>query len=125
MSTRAGRVSDFQAGIWLADLSARASHVGLSKSDPYAVGDPLTVEPQNVGYARAATTWTTVGRLLRNVASLAYTGMPTGTQIVSMTLWDAAVNGHLLANVPITPYTLTTAGGLTVAANQLFVGLDV
>lgn len=125
MAARAGRLSDYMAQLVLTDLATRATHVGLSLADPFSVGDPLTVEVQAVGYSRAAVTWTVVGRLLRNVNPLAWTGMSAGTQIVSMTLWNAATNGNLLANVPMTPLTLTIPGGFPVPANQLFVGLDV
>ena len=125
MTTRIGRVSDYMAGIWLIDLQTRAVAVGLSKVDPYSVIDPLTVEPQDTGYARARTGWIIQGRVMRNTATLKYTGMPVGTQLVAFTLWDALANGTLLASVPFTPITLTVIGGPMVYNNDLFIGMDL
>lgn len=122
---RPGRVSDITAQRWLDDLAVRATHLGLSTQDPYTVNDPLTVEPQALGYNRAPVTWARSGRVLRNAVPVSWTGLPPATRIVSITLWSAAVNGELLANVPIEVIELATSGGFPIGVQQLFVGLDL
>lgn len=120
---RAGRVSDVVAGEWLADLAARSTHLALMVQDPFSVVDPLTVEVGGA-YSRVMVSWLTSLRLLRNQGLLAWSGIPAGTQVVAIAGFDAGFNGAMSFSAPITPRFFPDGGGITIPAEDFFVGLD-
>lgn len=122
---REGRFSDYYAQQVLDDLSNQAQYLGLSVSDPFSVTDPLTVEPTPTGYVRAPVNWLRVGRVLRNVQAVSWTGLAPATRIPFIVAWDAPMNGHALASIPIDVVELPNGGGFAVGVQQLFLGLDL
>lgn len=121
---RTGRVSDVVAADWLADLAARSLFLGLMTADPYSVADPLTVEVTGLAYGRVPVTWLTSARLLRNEDLLAWIGIPAGTTIAAITGWDTAFNGVMSFSAPYGPTLWPAPGGLTIPAEDFFVGMD-
>lgn len=122
---RTGRVADDVAADWLTDLATRATHLTLMTADPFSVVDPLTVEVTSGTYARASVNWTQGVRLLRNANMLVWTGIPVSTSVAAIAAFDAAFNGNLVASSPITPALFyAVAGGLTIAVDDFFLGLD-
>lgn len=120
---RAGRVSDVVASAWLADLAARSTHLALMTQDPYSVVDPLTVEVGGA-YSRVLVSWLTSLRLLRNAGALVWSGIPSGTQVVAIAGFDAGFNGAMSFSAPIPARFWPNGGGLTIPAEDFFVGLD-
>jgi hypothetical protein len=122
--TRSGKVSDDLASDWLDLVVDRCTHIGVGSSDPFAVMDPLTVEPAGGVYHRAAVTWTKYPRLLRATNALAWPGLPIGTVITWYLGWDAFANGNLVFACPSPLLSFPSGGGFEVPAGDFFFGID-
>jgi hypothetical protein len=127
MSRGAGRVADSVAGQWLDELAATTTHLSLSLGDPASVLNPHTLEPSGLVFARSPVTWARSGRLLRNTNVLSWAGLLANTDITHIVGWNAAFNGAYTFSAPINPlsYEEIASGGLVIAVDDFYVGLDL
>lgn len=121
---RTGKISDDLASLWLDDLIASCTHVGLSSVDPFSVVDPLTTEPANGVYHRAAITWVKQARLARASNALVWPGLPAGAVITWYSGWDAYANGNLVFAAPSPVLSFPDGGGFEVPALEFFFGVE-
>ena len=120
---RTGRVADDVAADWLDDLAARCTHVGVGSGDPFAVMDPLTVEPISVVYHRVTAAFLRVSNLLHNDGDWSWVGLPPGTVVTYYIGWDAAVNGNVVFAAPRSALAFPDGGGFTVPDGEFFFGI--
>jgi hypothetical protein len=123
-----GAFSTFQIEQWMDDLQAADIWLGLGDDDPFGVGDPLTVEIAGGGYARPGpVTFARPGPKQLRVASIStWTGLTPGTTVRSIMGFDASTNGNMrFAVFPAEEVTITTSGLYVLAADSLYVGVDV
>ncbi len=106
-------LSDYTAGRLLnhlfgkQELAAPAIHVALSRAEPLDDGSGLA-EPQQGGYARAATSsdhWTAAGaRTIENALPIVFDeAISSWGTVTHFALMDSAVGGNLLAHGPVKP----------------------
>jgi hypothetical protein len=122
---RTGRIdADVTAG-WLADLAVRARWAGLMRDDPYAGSDPLAAEVGGSPYARAATSWESVGSLIRTAVPLEWLGLSPGTRAVAVAGFDGPFNGTMLW-VAYLERTRSWPGGgfMRLGKGELVLGID-
>lgn len=102
---------------------------GLFFSDPAVASDPLAVEILGAGYNRPEASWSAYGDTgLVAAADVPFLGLPAGTHAVSIGLFDADINGHLLASDNFDPsevIDLPTGGSWVMPSGEFFLGFDL
>lgn len=123
-----GAFSTFQIEQWINGLVASDIWLGLMDDDPFGVTDPLTVEISSGGYTRPGpVTWSRPGPKQARVHSMSsWGGLTPGTTVRAVAGFDAATNGNMrFAVFTPTPTVITSSGMFLVAADSLYVGVDV
>lgn len=121
-----GRFSDPTVTDWINSVVAMNLWAALFHSDPFA-GDPLLAEIVGGSYIRVPYTIEVVAfNLIRNSNVLAWLGLPAGTNIVAVGVFDAETSGVFrFGSLLDTPYPLPSGGSYSVGAGLLPAGVDV
>ena len=102
---------------------------GMCFADPFTVGDPLTVEILGDGYDRPDAVWDSYGDTgLVTLEETAFLSLPVGTLGVAIALFDADVNGNMLAAANLDPgdyIDLPDGGAWIMPAGEFFLGFDL
>lgn len=93
----------------LALVPAAEHHVGLMTTSPLLVHDPLTVEVVGPLYSRQSGMALQNGTY-QNTRALQWFGLPKGTRIEALGVFDAPVNGNLLYAVRCGPHSFPNGG---------------
>lgn len=121
---RAGKIADYLVNQWVAQMLGISTFIGLANGDPYATGNPSSLEPAQGTYARASITYAQSGRLLSNANALLWVGIPSGFNVAWLTAYDAAANGNLLYACPYTDGIYDSQGTLTIPIGGFATGFD-
>jgi len=125
-----GRFSSEIVSGWMDGIYAKDLYLALFFTDPQTVSDPLSVEVVGGVYSRQLGVWT---RSAPNVLTLSeavvFPGLPPGTSLVAVGVFDAAFNGTFIASdlipAPDSPVSYPSGGTYVLPAGQYILGIDV
>lgn len=105
----------------------------LFSADALAAPDPLTIEIGSGAYSRPVAVWEQYGDTGLVCVTTLFSSIPAGAHIACVGLFDAAVNGNLLAADIITdpdtgapvPVDLPLGGSWVLPTGEFFLGFDL
>lgn len=95
---------------------------GLLLQAPFSTIDPLSIEVFSATYSRPATGWAQTA-IATNSNAMHWLGLPPGTIVHGLGLFDEPFNGRLLFGTDCAPIHFPDGGSLSIDAGSLTFGL--